>query len=454
MITKMEQTGLEIDLDHFEKMGKTLAGDMEKQIELIHSLTGYYINPGSGDQVADLLFSKSKLGLKQAKIVMTDSGDRESVADAVLTAIQHVHPVVPALQDYKEYEKLKGTYVDPMASLAVRVAHGVYRMFPHLGQTRVPAGRLNCQDPNLLAMPTRTKRGRQIRMGFRARKGWKVCSTDLSQIEVRIATHRSKDPNLIKIYLDKQDIYSDFAISANRLPDHRFRNDKGKWEYPGVLPMEHRRPCKICVLASIYDVTAMGLQDQMPVVCNTCRKPATCQECAADKPHTTCVKHDCGYFTPMWTEAECQKIINAFYARYQYLMTMRKADHRYMRETGQMVDMFGRLLHCQGVRSVHDWILAKTLREGSNFPMQSSAQGVIKLAMAAVMDALEAIPHIWEVVACLLQVHDELLFEAREDWVEWLNSLCGHVFRTVVPCLAIPLDASSSFADTWGDLEK
>ena len=161
MIQHMARTGLQVDLSHFAKMEVTLVADMDKITEDVRDLTGYYINVDSGDQVSDLLFKK--MGLKQARIKMTKSGDRESVEDEVLTAIQHDHPVIPKILEYKEFSKLLGTYVRPMPKLARRVASGKWRMFPNFNTTRVPSGRLSCKEPNLLAMPTRTDRGREIR---------------------------------------------------------------------------------------------------------------------------------------------------------------------------------------------------------------------------------------------------------------------------------------------------
>lgn len=439
LIYKMAQNGLEVDLDHFARMDIELTRDMDMYIDNIHTLTGHYINPGSGDQVAHLLFKILKL--KQHRAKMTPSGDRESVEDAVLTAIQHQHAVVPIIQNYKEVEKLRGTYVRPMPKLARRVGLATWRMFPNFRTTRVPSGRLSCADPNLLAMPTRTDRGREIRKGFIARKGWVICSVDESQIEVRIAAHRSKDTNLIRIYENGEDIYGDFAISANRLPDTRFRDAKG-WHYPSVDAMRHRRPCKICVLAAIYDVTAMGLQQQMPVVCANCDKEA--------------VEHNCGRFRPLWTEEACQGILNAFYNRYPGLMAMRKRDHAYMRRNAFMVDIWGRLLHCQAVRSVLDWVVSASLREGSNFPMQAGAQGTIKIVMAAVNDDLEAGGGtLLDVVSPLLQVHDELLSEVREDVADEWNDLVAYRFESMFDgCFEVDIKAGKSKAQTWGDLPK
>lgn len=372
LIQKMASRGLRVDLDHFAKLDTVLTDDMNRLIEEVRSMTGYYVNLGSGDQVAELLFKK--LGLKQARAKLTSSGDRESVEDEVLTAIQHDHPVVPKCLEYKEYEKLRGTYVRPMPKLARRVAFGVWRMFPNFKTTRVPSGRLSCADPNLLAMPTRTEMGKEIRKGFITDPGWVFVSIDESQIEVRIAAHRSKDINLLRVYQNKEDIYSDFAIAAFRLVDKRFQDPTTfKWKYPTVDDLDHRRPAKTCVLASIYDVTAGGLLEQMPVVCRNCNKPARCLKCIARKKHNRpeeCTEHNCSRFSPLWTEDKCQDLINAFYKKYPGLLRMRKIDHAWMRKNAYICDMWGRMQHIAAVRSVHEWVVSKSLREGANLPMQ------------------------------------------------------------------------------------
>lgn len=437
MISCMQNTGLQVDLDHFARMEVELTRDMERITEEVRSLTGYYINIDSGDQVADLLFKK--LGLKQARIKMTPSGDRESVEDQVLTAIQHDHPVVPKLQDFKEYSKLKGTYVVPMPKLARKVKFGEWRMFPNLSQTRIPSGRLNCKDPNLLAMPTRTERGREIRKGFIAGSGNVIVSVDESQIEPRLAAHRSLDPGLLKVYRNSEDVYSDYAISAFRLPDKRYLDEEaGKWKYPGVDAMDHRRPCKTCVLAALYGVTNVGLLEQMPVVCKNCNKEAS--------------KHDCGKFTSLWNEDNCQDLLNAFFIKYPGLVTMMKRDHAYARRNAYIVDLWGRILHVAAVRSVLDWVVSAALREVGNFPLQSSAQGTIKLVMAQVFDDFDN-NRLLENVKPLLQVHDELIFQVPVGLAEEVGAHVAHRFENCVR-LDVPIKAGVAIAEDWGSLEK
>jgi DNA polymerase-1 len=144
--------------------------------------------------------------------------------------------------------------------------------------------------------------------------------------------------------------------------------------------------------------------------------------------------------------------LNSFYIQYAGVLKNRLEYHRYARQHGFIVDIWGRLLHVQAVRSVHPWVVSAALREVSNFPFQSGAQGTIKLTMASTYDALES-GHMWDVVHPLLQVHDELLYECRKDVAEELIALTRYEFENCVR-FDIPIKASGSIAETWGTLEK
>lgn len=440
MVTYMLGRGLQVDLSHFEKMERTLTDDMDRITEEVKSMTGKYVNLDSGDQVSHLLFKH--LGLKQARIKFTKSGDRESVEDEVLTAIQHDHPVVPKIQEFKEFSKLRGTYVVPMPKLAQRTKFGQWRMFPKLGYTRVPSGRPNCKEPNLLAMPSRTDRGRQIRDGFITDPGWSFLSVDQSQIEVRIGAHNSKDPALCKVYHNQEDVYSDFATGAFHLEDQRYRNESGEWKYPMVDKIEHRYPSKTCFLAALYDVTAKGLLEQMPVVCKFCKKAAA--------------KHDfsvCPKFESYWNEDNCQEILNAVYLRYPGILIDRKRNHARARRYGYVFDMWGRLLHVGAVKSVLPWVASAALREVGNFPYQSGAQGTIKLTMAEVYDTLQAARYLGSVWHPVLHIHDEILCEVRDDVRDEVAAHMKHIFENCAD-LEVPIKAGACFAQSWGSLPK
>lgn len=439
MILHMMGRGLQVDLSHFARMEKVLIDDMDRITEEVKSMTGVYCNLDSGNQVSTLLFKTLKL--KQARLKFTSSGKRESVEDEVLTAIQHDHPVVPKILNFKELSKLKGTYVSPMPKLAVRVGHGKWRMFPKLGDTRVPSGRLNCKKPNLLAMPNRTARGREVCEGFITDSGWSYLSCDESQIEPRVVAHRSQDAALMANYHNEEDIYSDFALFAFKIPDTRYRDDEG-WHYPGVDKKLHRFPSKTCTLASIYEVTNKGLLEQMPVVCKHCHQEASIHN-AETCPRT---------FESLWNEDNCQDIINAFYLKYPGILSMRRQDHKRALKYGYLWDDWGRILHVTSVRSVLKWVVSAGLREAGNFPIQSTAQGTVKLTMAAVYDDMVA-GKLFSVAHPLLQVHDELLFEVRNDFRDELAEHVKWRFETCVR-LSVPIQAGIAHAESWGLMPK
>lgn len=725
LIQLMGRTGMIVDLAHFSKMEVELNQDLERLTEEVRDITGHYINLGSGDMKSDLLFKK--LGLKQARRVMTTSGSRESVENEVLVAMQHQHPVVGLMLEYAELDKLRGTYVVPMPRLARRTKFGEWRMFPNITTTRVVTGRYAAKEPNLLAMPSRTEKGRDIRKGFIPRPGWVYISCDMclhpdtkvetlrgskkiseieigepiltyregqikygrltrsvsvhkklaykvtfdngesviashdhrwptqqrqrrgksqqvvkitrdlkpgdsmlacreslndghktwyshsnrvytvqhrlvaeaflgplpfehhthhkngnpgdnrpenleylpipehvsrhskesyktqdhtyrvfrlrqglqkrrsyngtanpnsrlseaqhgairrlivednfsardiadyfgieysyardlvlrhlgnknhkvvsvepvgfqpmhsitvepdhnyvlscgvvtmnSQIEPRVAAHRSKDTNLLKVYWENQDIYSDFATPAFKLEDKRYLGEDGVWKYPTVDKIKHRYPAKTCVLASIYEVTNTGLLEQMPVICHNCGKES--------KEHTH--EHSCKNFVSEWHEDNCQDLINAFYIRYEGLIRMRKEDNRRALAKGFLWDDFGRILHTTAVRSVHPWVVSAALREASNMPIQGTSAGILKLATAKFYSYLESNNYsLLDVLEPHLPIHDELLVSAREDVAEEIGELIADCFCSTVK-LDVEIKAEYATAESWGHLKK
>ncbi|HXC04405.1 MAG TPA: DNA polymerase A family protein [Bacteroidia bacterium] len=411
--------GIEVELSHFSKLDIEFGQEMESLTEEVKRITGVYTNLDSGDQVSHLLFKT--LGLKQARRKMTKSGDRESIDSEVLGGILHDHIVVPIIKAYRECSKYRGTYCQPILKLARKAPDGTWRLFPNFKYTRVPSGRFAAEEPNLLAIPAHSKRAKRLREGFITRPGWILITVDLSQIEPRVAAHRSNCEALIKVYLNDEDLYSDFSITAFHLEDGRYQDEKGKWKYPHVDKEEHRFPAKTCTLASLYDVTGSGLLAQMPV-------------------------------GKGWTENKCQDLINSFYLKYPELLRMRKVDHARARQKEMVWDLFGRVLHTPGVKSVLPWVVSSTLRELGNHPIQGTACGVLRLCMAETHQIWEQ-ARLQEVIHPLLPIHDELLYEVREDLAEeWIQTV-GGVMEGAMPML-VPIKWSGAQGERWSDVEK
>jgi len=412
--------GIQVDPPHFVKLSKELGDEMESLTDEVQKVTGVYTNLDSPQQVSDLLFKG--LGLKQARRKMTQSGAREAADNEVLEGIKHDHPIIPLILEYKECSKLRGTYCGPIVKLARKAPDGTWRLYPNFKYTRVPSGRFSCDEPNLLAIPAHSKRAKRLREGFITRDGWVLITVDFSQIEPRIAAHRSNCKALIQVYENDEDLYSDFAITAFKLKDDRYQDDTGKWKYPHVDKEDHRFPSKTAVLACLYRVTAPGLLAQMPV-------------------------------GKGWTENRCQDLlINPFYIKYHELIQMGKRDDARARNKEMVWDMFGRILHTPGVKSVLPWVVSATLRELANHPIQGSACGAFKLAMASTHQIWEQ-ARLEDVIHPLLPIHDELLYEVREDLAEeWISVVGGEMGRCIP--LLVPIKTSGAQGRTWAEVEK
>ncbi len=405
MVDSMQSNGLLVDLPHFEALGEVLKSDMERLTEEAKALTGHYTLLSSGDQVADLLFHKLELKVRGKKPKMTDSGKREQVDETALVQLKHLHPVVPVILEFKEVHKLLNTYVEPMPGFVQSDG----RIRPAIRTTRASTGRLSMYDPNLMAIPVRSERGKDVRRGFIAPPGWVFVTVDLSQIEMRIMAHHANCAGLIKVYEDSLDVYSDFAVTAFHLPN-----------LAAVDKDAHRTPAKTCMLAVMYDVSPPGLLEAMPV-------------------------------GKGWDEQGCKRLIESFYSKYPEVLRARREDHSRARRYGYVWCMFGRIRHIPEVRSAIHTTRQSGMRQAGNQPLQSGAQGVIKLVMAETMDFITRLG-LGEVVRPLLQIHDELLFEVHEAVAdEWIAMVGGVVERCCE--LRVPIGWGGGHAPNWGDLK-
>lgn len=409
MILHMTRWGMKIDPDHFKDYGKWLIEDMERVTEEVKQVSGHYINVGSADQVADLLFNK--LGIVPPKnIRKTKSGARYKVDDKTLEGMKRNHPVIVLVQDYRERSKLEGTYCRPIPRFAGRDN----RLHPRYKTTRVGSGRLAAEDPNLLAIPTRSELGKKIRKGFIPEDSkWTYGTIDMSQVEIRVMAHQCECKNMLTTFRRGGDIHTETAMRM-------FHLDKPE----DVDKEAQRNPAKVTGLGVMYDMTGQGLYEQMILA----------------KAYG-------------WTLEACEKLIQGWFGMYPEVLVERLTRHRNAKRYGFVWDGFGRVRYVPEVKSVLQWIVSGGLREAGNFPTQAEAQALLKLAMAKIQTLLVEDLYVGEVHP-LLQVHDELIFELRtviaQDFLEDAKA----IIKGIAPFYLAPLESNYAIGESWGDLVK
>lgn len=418
MILRMQRNGMLIDPVHFAKMSVSLQEDLDRLQGEVRDVGGLGINPGSPDQVAHLLFRHLKLKPKH-RVKLTPSRSRESVDSEVLEQIASLHPVVPLLLQFSQFAKLKDSFTDKLP----RMVGPDGRIRPNIKVTRVVSGRLATSDPNLMAIPVRTKRGRMVRDGFIPRPGWVLVTIDLSQIEMRVAAHIAQCLAMIDIFLRDGDIHSETASGMFGLPVDKL--DK----------MLHRYPAKRVGFGILFLITAAGLMDQMIA--------------ASDPDWTREQREDYG---ARWTEEACGDLIVRWFKRYPEIELAIMRAQSVARRFGYIWDGFGRIRWVPEIKSVHKKVQQEGLRYPFSHQVQSFAQGVIKLGMGEIEEKLVEGKFNGEVEP-LLQIHDELLFEAKKEVAEDLIAEAGKVLENTVR-LDVPVRWSGGSGLSWGTLEK
>ena len=443
MIHVMHKRGIRIDLPFLRALDDRIV-KQEREVEARVQLemgNGYLdfdgkkytpFNIGSPDHVARLLFKELKLAVA-GEVKLTKTKKREAVDDDVLSMLESRHPVVPLISEWRELNKLHTTYTGPKC-LQAKVDSDS-RLHTEFTVTVAATGRLSSKNPNLQNIPTRTELGKQVRYAFIASPGHVLVSNDLSQIEMRWAAHRSKDPTMMRVFWNKEDIHTRTACNVFKLDYAEVMRiaaavdaktatpDQIKW-YKN-FKQEMRLPCKTVGFGVLYGQTPEGLQSSLATE---------------------------GVF---WTIEQCQNLIDVeFFGVYPFLKGMLEKDYRFAMRYAMICDDFGRPRLVPEAKSVHSWISEAGTRKAGNHPEQSGAQCGLKLAMAELGDRL--IPDFNDSVHPLLQIHDELISEVQiteyVDLAEQYAMECSWMMERAVP-LDVPVESSSDIAERWGELK-
>ncbi len=379
------------------ELGQRMGDQLVKLEDEIYSIAGGKFNINSGDQLSDVLFAR--LGLPTAGLEKTKTG-RYSLTAGVLDRLQadSPHPIIDLILRYRQLTKLKSTYVDALPELVNPATGRVHTTYSQIGAA---TGRLASLEPNLQNIPTRTDEGREIRRGFVAAPGCRFVAADYSQIELRVLAHITQDPNLVQAFMEGQDIHAATAAQLFNVPINKV--DKNQ-----------RRIAKTSVFGIIYGISAFGLAPRIGA-----------------------------------TRSEAQRLIDELFARFPGLRDYIDSTLEEGRREGFVRSLFGRRRYMPELRSGGPRRQAAE-REAINAPIQSTAADIMKIAMIRVDEELRRRKL---KARMLLQVHDELIFEAPEHEVDELVRLVCEQMEGAYE-LRVPLKVDVEAGPNWEEMAE
>ena len=394
VLADIERIGIRVDPKELGKMSQTMEKEVRRLEKEIWKLAGSEFNVNSPTQLAEILFDKLNL---QPNARRGKAKARSTAAD-ILEELSAQHPLPAKIIEYREIAKLKSTYVDALPKL---IHPETGRLHTSFSQTGTATGRLSSSDPNLQNIPIRSELGREIRAAFVAEKGKILLSADYSQIELRIMAHFSKDPVLVEAFRNGEDIHARTAQ-----------------EVFGVGPLaqtaEHRRAAKAINFGIIYGLSPFGLAQQLGI-----------------------------------EQKEAAKFINAYFTRYRGVKEYLDNILAETRKTGVAKTLFGRIRPIPEINSPQMQLRNFAERTALNSPLQGTAADLIKMAMISIDRRLAEEKFEAKMI---LQVHDELLFEAPTKERAKLEKLVQEEMEGVHK-LAVPIVVEIGAGPNWRDLE-
>jgi len=392
VLARMERVGVRIDRGELGRLSELMERDIARLTAEVHTLAGKPFNISSPQQLGRILFED--LGLPAP--FKYGKGKTISTAADVLEELAGDHEIVRKVLEYRQLTKLKGTYVDALPAL---IDAQTRRLHTSFNQTGAATGRLSSSNPNLQNIPIRTELGREIRAAFVPRAGWKLIVADYSQIELRLLAHMSRDAVLVEAFRNGEDIHTRTAAEVMGVP-------------PLMVTPEARRNAKAVNFGIVYGISPFGLAAQLGI-----------------------------------TQREAQAYIESYFARYAGVRKFIDATIAEVRRTGVTRTLLGRERPIPDINSRNPNARGFAERTAVNSPLQGTAADLIKLAMVRIDREME---RRGGQAAMLLQVHDELVFEAPADEATEVAALAKREMEQVYR-LDVPLLVDVGIGDNWRD---
>lgn len=389
VLQHIERNGIRLDKKVLSKQSTDLGKKLDDLQVGIYEIAGEEFNIGSPKQLQSIFFDKLKLPV----LKKTPTG-QPSTAEPVLQELAEEYELPRLILEQRSLSKLKSTYTD---KLPLEVNDNTGRIHSSFQQAVAATGRLSSIDPNLQNIPIRTEEGRKVRKAFVSEKGYKLIAADYSQVELRIMAHLSGDPGLLTAFSSDQDIHKATAADVFNMPLNKVTSDQ-------------RRSAKAINFGLIYGMSAFGLANQLNV-----------------------------------SRSEAQQYVDRYFEKYPGVRNYMDQTQVVADEKGYVETIFGRRLYLPDIHAGNAMIRKAAQRTAINAPMQGSAADIIKQAMIDIDNWLA----LGELDArMLLQVHDELVFEVREEDIDLLAD--GVKFRMMTAAsLDVPLVVDIGIGNNW-----
>ena len=391
VLARMERRGVLIDPNRLKQQTAEMRTKMHEHTQRAFALVGHTFSLDSPKQLGQVLYAELNLPIKSR----TSTGQPSTNEDA-LEALADVHELPRLILDYRTLAKLVGTYTE---KLPEQVNPRTGRVHTSFHQAVAATGRLSSSDPNLQNIPIRTDEGRRIRQAFVAPPGYRILAADYSQIELRIMAHLAQDPGLLRAFRDGLDVHRATAAEVfGKEPDQ-------------VEPNE-RRAAKAINFGLMYGMGAVGLARQLGI-----------------------------------GRGQAQEYIDVYFHRYPGVRGFMDATRERARQYGYVETLFGRRLYLNEIKSRNQGLRAGAERAAINAPMQGTAADIIKRAMIA---ADEWLAPLADTARMVLQVHDELVLEVREDAIDEISAGLSRRMAAAAE-LAVPLEIDVGVGANWDE---
>ena len=389
VLVAMEREGVKIDIDGIKAFGEEISEKAEKISREIYEYAGYEFNIGSPKQLGSVLFEKLKLSsAKKTKTGYSTNAE-------VLESLMDKHPIIPLITEYRALTKLQNTYVTGL----LKVVGEDGRVHSTFKQTETRTGRISSAEPNIQNIPVRTPLGREMRRFFTAKDGYLLVDADYSQIELRVLAHISGDEIMKKAFLDGVDIHT---VTASQV-----FNQPIEWITPDL-----RSKAKAVNFGIVYGIGAFSLSKDIGV-----------------------------------SMTKASEYIRAYLSKYSGIAHYMDKTVAKARHDGYVETMFGRRRYIKELAAKNKNLQSFGERVAKNTPIQGTAADIIKIAMIKVYNRLRESKLDAKLI---LQVHDELIVEAKEDCADKAAALLKEEMENAVK-LTVPMTVDVNIGKTWYD---